>query len=312
METAIFNYLRYSKSLKWSRFLLSKSVPISDFRYDRGSDKVFIRSVNHSFSYGEFPVFFNGYNTYCEKFINNGFQFLFRENQFLLKIKELIFNIETLEELFIINEVFVDEVYSIESKSDYIVCDIGMNVGITSLYLSQFENIKYIYGFEPLRPTFESAEANLSLNKRFNRKITAYNFGLGNADKKIRINYDPQNKGNVGIKNLGRSVENALHVEEIELREASKSLKHITSAHPLCKFIIKMDCEGSEYDIVESLVNASMLREFNIFMIEWHRMEGYKNRINNLINCLKESNFLVLGPGDLDKVAGMIYCFANN
>lgn len=312
MKSTFLKLLRYTKNLRWTNFLSAMSVPVTDCRYDRETDRIFIRSVGHSFSFGEFPLFFQGYNKYCWKFIDNGFIFLFCDHTIFLKKNDLTIRVETEEELFIINEVFIENVYKIESKSDYIVCDIGMNVGITSLFFSQFDNIKLIYGFEPLKPTFECAGFNFALNKKNMPKIRPYNYGLSSADKLLQINYDPYNKGNVGIKNMHLAIKKNAQFEEIELKEASKTLLEIINAHPSKNILVKIDCEGSEYDIIENLASASILRSFNMFIIEWHNMDNHKSRIHNMINCLKENNFLVLGPGDLDKVAGMIYCFANN
>jgi FkbM family methyltransferase len=244
--------------------------------------------------------------------IDNGFTFSFNNNNIFLKKNGLNIRIETEEEFFIINEVFIENVYKIESNDDYIVCDIGMNVGITSLYFSQFENIKLIYGFEPLKPTFECAAHNFSLNKEHIAKIVPYNYGLSNADKTLLINYDPNNKGNVGIKNMHRILKEESSKEKIELKDASKALLEIISSHPSEKFLVKIDCEGSEYDIIENFESEAILRSVNIFIIEWHNMENHKVRVANMIQSFKNNNFLVVGPGDLDKVGGMIYCFANN
>lgn len=305
-------YFRYTKSLAWTNFLIKKSVPIHDFYLRKQDNKIFIRSVNHFFSYGDYPVFFDGYNDYCSKFVDNGIQFIFENNNMFLKINDITIKVETLEELFIINEVFLENMYKIESKSDYIAIDIGMNVGITSLYLSHFENIKKIYAFEPLRPTFDCAKVNLMLNQKYLPKIQASNFGLSNKNQIVEVIFNPLSKGNVGIKNSEIKTVAEKHVQKIELKEASNSLQEIIKNHPEAKFMVKLDCEGSEYDIVENLSGASMLPLFNIFMIEWHNMKGYKSRLINLINVFKDNNFLVLTIGSLDSGTGMIYCLNNN
>lgn len=309
METkaSYFEYLRYTKSLAWSKYLLEKSIPISDFNVNKKDNLVHIRSADHFFSPGDFPVFFDGYSKYCWKFLDNGFQFVFEQNEMFVKINELTIKVETLEELYIINEVFIENMYRIESKSDYIVFDIGMNVGITSLYFSQFDNIKAIYGFEPFKPTFECANVNVMLNKKYTSKIHLSNVGLSNADKSINLSFDPQNKGNVGIKNVGIYEGDTKQLEQIELKQASTSLQKIINEHPGNKIIVKLDCEGSEYDIIENLESASMLPAFNIFMIEWHKMDGYKSRLNNLIASLKKNGFVVFTIGSFDSEIGMIY-----
>jgi FkbM family methyltransferase len=307
-----FKYLRYTKSQEWSNFLFEKNIPIFDFNVSKKDNKVFIRSVNHFFSPEDFPVFFEGYSKYCWKFIDAGLLFVFEGKNMFVKINELTIKIETLEELFIINEVFLENMYRVESKAEYVVLDIGMNVGITSLYFSQFDNIKKIYAFEPLKPTFTCANANLILNKKYSPKVQAFNFGLSNKAQNIEVSFDPINKGNVGIKNAGITALSQKNVELIELREASKVLRQISEENPSTRFLVKLDCEGSEYDIFENLFSASMLPLFKIFIIEWHNMVGYKERLHNLINAFKECNFQVLTVGSLYNGTGMIYCFNDN
>ena len=65
-------------------------------------------------------------------------------------------------------------------------------------------------------------------------------------------------------------------------------------------------------DIIENLVNASLLPAFDVFMIEWHKMKGYKERLHHMINAFKENNFKVLTIGNLDSGTGMIYCIHSN
>ena len=304
-----FKYLRYTKSFTWSRSLSKKGIPISDFSVDKKNNRVYIRSAKHYFSFGSFPVFFNGYSKYYWKITDFGGQFIFENDKMFVKINELSFRIETLEELFIINEVFLERMYKIESNSDYIVFDIGMNVGITSLYLSQFDNIKSIYSFEPLNPTYVCALSNISRNPKYANKIKVNNYGLSNVDKEIELDYDPNNRGNIGVKNTFVNNIKAKQIEKIQLRCASEVLKDFIQKNTEIKFIVKMDCEGSEYDIIEDLVKANMLSKFDIFMIEWHNMEAYKPRLLRLIDSFKEYSFRVLTVGNLEAEAGMIYCF---
>src|SRR4051794_34508322 len=96
LKKAHFNYVRYTKSVSWSKYLFRKGIPITDFYYTREDDSVYIRSVGRSFSAGEFPVFFEGYRNYCWKFLNNGLQFVFNDGDMFVRIKDLTIRVETL------------------------------------------------------------------------------------------------------------------------------------------------------------------------------------------------------------------------
>ncbi|MDR2839810.1 MAG: hypothetical protein LBV75_00880, partial [Paludibacter sp.] len=69
-----------------------------------------------------------------------------------------------------------------DADQKYVVFDIGLNIAVTSLYLSQQKNIVKIYGFEPFKETFLQAEQNLLLNPELATKIQIFNFGLSDAD----------------------------------------------------------------------------------------------------------------------------------
>ncbi|MDB5200773.1 MAG: methyltransferase, FkbM family [Ferruginibacter sp.] len=302
----LYKYLRYTKSFHWSEFLLEHNIPIRDFAIDKKTGSVFIRPVAHSFKKGEYPVFFQGYAVYAWKFLNNGFEFVFNDQGFFVRIKELLIRIDTLEELYIINEVFIENTYRIETTASYVAFDIGMNVGITSLFLSQSANVTKIYSFEPFGPTFKCAEENILRNPATNGKISFYNYGLSDADKTISLPYDSSNKGNVGIKNIEG---NSGALQTIELKNAAASLGPLIARHAGERIVAKIDCEGSEYDIIESLEKEELLPAFDILMIEWHALEGYKQRLLQMIESFKKNNFQVICVGSLDHEAGMLYCF---
>ena len=37
-----------------------------------------------------------------------------------------------------------------------------------------------------------------------------------------------------------------------------------------CKFVLKMDCEGEEFSIIDDLNVYNLLEKFSFVMIEWH------------------------------------------
>ena len=300
-------YFRYTKNKYWSKFLIENGVQIPDFSYNKTSKKIYIRSVDAHFAVGEFPLFFKGYKKYCLKFIEFQFSFQFINKEMFLHKENLVFKIETLEELFIINEVFIENTYKINSQKEYVVFDIGMNVGIASLFFSQFNNIKKIYGFEPFEKTFKALSINLALNPVNNTKIEAFNYGLSNENKFMHCQFDNENRGNVGIKNNDFITLTSV-IEKVKFKNAAEVLEPYIKENYDMNKILKLDCEGSEYDILESLLSKNLVSEFDICIIEWHKMDNFKKRLFNIIEVLKKNNFIVLTIGSFQQEAGMIYC----
>ena len=72
------------------------------------------------------------------------------------------------------------------------------------------------------------------------------------------------------------------------------------------KIIVKIDCEGSEYEILERLNDTGLLPRYDVIIIEWH----YKGDAL-LRKILNDNNFKVLVREKHvpDSDSGMLYAF---
>jgi len=70
------------------------------------------------------------------------------------------------------------------------------------------------------------------------------------------------------------------------------------------KIILKIDCEGSEYEILERLNDTGLLPRFDVIMIEWH-IKGTAP----LRKILHDNNFDILSMGEHNMNIGMMYAF---
>jgi FkbM family methyltransferase len=239
-----------------------------------------------------------------------GASFAFREKDVLIAtINEINYNIQTFEELYILNEIITNGIYNFITSKAFAVIDIGLNVGFTSLYMAGNPRCKTTYSFEPFKATFNQALFNISLNHLLMDKITLFNYGLGNEARKMEINYDANMKGNMGINGIPAYIldQNPKIVkDEIEIKNAAAVLTPILSSIKDQKLnaVLKIDCEGAEYEIFDSLVQAQLLGQFNTIIIEWHAKGP-----GQLAMCLKEAGYALFSFNPVDIVAGMIYAF---
>ena len=226
----------------------------------------------------------------------------------VISFEGLKLELETKEEFLILNEVFIKEDYSFELKDDCIVVDIGANVGFSSLYFSRMDNVVKIFSYEPVKDTFNTANKNLD-QKNISKKTTLFNFGLGGKERKETFFYKHQAKGNSGLRgSLSQSYKNPENCETrvVEIKKASEVLETIFKENALYKKVLKIDCEGAEYEIIEDLVQADMMNKVDVIMMEWH---DYGPEI--LKKYLIDNNFTVFSGGSGSK-AGMIYAVLNN
>ena len=228
---------------------------------------------------------------------------------FIIHLNHLTYNIQTFEELFILNEIFINGIYNVSSTKKFALIDIGMNVGLTSIYFAQNPNCSSIYSFEPFKLTFEQAMLNLTLNPEIKDKIKSFNFGLGNYNKILTVTYDKEIKGNMGIHGIPDGLihqKQEMSNEEINIRDASEILYPIVNMlnDQDNEIILKIDCEGSEYDIFNSFEKSEILQYFNIILIEWH-FKGPEQ----ICLYLKKAGYRYLSFNPNNEISGMIYAF---
>ena len=213
--------------------------------------------------------------------------------------------IESSEEFFILKEVFIEKDYNLLSNESFVVFDIGMNIGISSLFFGLNKNVSQIYSFEPVMTTYQQALYNLELNPTYSHKIEALNFGLGGSTRVEKVLYNPQAKGNCGIRRDLSLVIDKDNGEEIEIniKDVSEVLPDLMAKHSGQKKVFKIDCEGAEYEIVQKLNDSNLLKDIDVLLIEWHD-KGAKI----LEEVLVANNFRVVSR-HLTSITGMIYAF---
>ena len=210
---------------------------------------------------------------------------------------DLTLKITTAEEIFIIYEIFERRCYDVIINSDFNVVDIGMNVGYASLFFAQNPKVNKIYGYEPFKPTFKEALANFEMNKKYAMKIIPKNFGLGSRSYTLSANYSGKQKG----KNTTLTSVNP-DVETIQLQCADEVIDSIIKQNPSANLMVKMDCEGAEFEIFEIYNDKKIPEQLIGFIIEWHNKDP-----QTIIDTLLENHFKVHNTvnGDL----GLITAF---
>ena len=223
------------------------------------------------------------------KFNNAGYSVERRSDEFYICGNGLCF---TINNLGLAGEVILGREYEFDTGGfDWVVIDIGLNVGLTSLYLARKPEIKKIYSFEPY-PTFDKAILNMGLNPELAQKIEAYHFGLSDIDVARNLPYDPKLSGcqsSISEKQnrlFGYSDQSA----KIELRRASDVLAPIfaDAGDSGRKVMIKIDCEGAEREIIPDLSAAGLLRRTGAIVMEYH-----DNYCDPLVEILERDGFSV-------------------
>lgn len=239
------------------------------------------------------------------------------DGKMLLKFGNISIAVQSKDEFNNVCEVFLNQTYNYyinNGKSD-VVLDIGMNIGDSALYFLNQNNIEKIYGYEPFNKTFTLAKQNLKKYLDNPEKIEIFQYGISNENAKRIIKFNSNMTcGQSTIFNI-REKAYTFYLngglikhddEEIEVKKASEVLSIIQRKYPDHNLILKMDCEGEEYCILENLLESGILNSITYIMLEWH----YKGK-DIILKYLKNAGFS-WWCNDKDSNMGLIYAYKNH
>jgi FkbM family methyltransferase len=210
----------------------------------------------------------------------------------IVDVSGLKFYANTVDDVSLTHEVLFDQVYRIDIARPALTIDIGMNLGLSCLTFARHPNIRMVHGYEPFHSTFDRAIRNLKLNPRLSDKIVPHCIGLSNYSDDADINtFDVEWSGSMSIF-PNRSGEGPSH--HVAIRDAALELGPIIKQARQDKLdvILKVDCEGSEFAIFESLHKADLFRHISAVMTEWHAFVEGKD-LADLLDPLKQAGFIV-------------------
>jgi FkbM family methyltransferase len=219
-----------------------------------------------------------------------GFNVALKDNDVILSKDDISFYARCADDMNLVGEIFLEQVYRFESARPTVVIDIGMNIGLVSMQFSKNSCVERVYSFDPFQSTYDRALANLSLNPEWSRKIVPTRVGISDEDGKLALNVvdtdDSGSRSTIEVSEGGIVI-------ELDLEKASNVVRRVRAAHPDCDIVMKVDCEGAEFGIFQNLAAEGLLTEVSTFMVEWHNAFPGKNQAD-LIAPLKNAGFTVI------------------
>jgi FkbM family methyltransferase len=127
-----------------------------------------------------------------------------------------------------------------------VILDIGSNIGSSILFFHEQFPTARIYGFEPNPDTFQLLQKNVASLP----SVQVFNYGLGAADANIAVPFDGADFSRFLSKDKTADWSGPLFPTSCQIRHAG----HVVRNLDLIKVdLIKIDCEGAEYDILTAL-----------------------------------------------------------
>jgi len=165
-------------------------------------------------------------------------------------------------------------------KKDSIIIDIGANIGVFSLYAA-LSGAKKVYAIEPSLEAFNVLCENIRINHLEN-VIIPFNKAISNIDNDV-VRF-PRSSSPYNRINNSQCTSNQTEYQEVQTMTVNALLDN---NNILDVDLLKMDCEGAEFDIIPSLNENSMAR------IKEIRMECHGDP-NQLIDRLVSNGYVVV------------------
>jgi FkbM family methyltransferase len=242
-----------------------------------------------------------GFKRYIELFkhIQNPFEYILHKNErfkrsliFTTKPNSIQFPV-ALPLYQVFKEIFLEDVYNIEAvvkqmPQKPVIIDIGANAGFFDvLILSKIKDAK-IFAYEPIPRNTQQIKTVLDANPAIKNNVIVHQVAVtGTPGDKIDLYIESENDNSVIasiFSDFNSSNANKISVDTITLTDIFLK-NELTEVD-----IMKVDCEGSEYDIFYN-TDPAIIRRAKMLLLEVHDLDEKKNNITAMSKFLVEIGY---------------------
>lgn len=242
-----------------------------------------------------------GFRRYIELFkhIQNPFEYILHKNDrfkrsliFTTKPNKIQFPV-ALPLFQVFKEIFMEDVYNIKDvvkqmPQKPIIIDIGANAGFFDvLILSKIKHAK-IFAYEPIPRNTQQIKTVLDANPSIKDHVIVHQVAVtGTPGEKIDLYIESENDNSVIasiFSDFNSSNANKISVHTITLTDIILK-NNLTEVD-----IMKVDCEGSEYDIFYN-TDPALIRRAKMLLLEVHDLDEDKNNITAMHKFLVDIGY---------------------
>jgi FkbM family methyltransferase len=185
-------------------------------------------------------------------------------------------------------EIFMDECYLAGLEKDIspgaTIIDVGANAGYFTLFAADQFPQSRIFSFEPVPVNYNQLQRHSNLNK--NRDIKCYPLAVAGQTGEITLSFDAHDSFTTSA-----TMFKQVNAEEDSLKVSCVSLQELMDEHNITKCdLLKMDCEGAEYDILYN-TSAGSLQRIDQIAMEVHSGKEDDQNIDALEVFLQRHGF---------------------
>jgi len=192
-----------------------------------------------------------------------------------------------MREIFKLREYKVAEEKIAEAR---VILDVGAHAGFFTLYCRILNPSADVYAMEPIPENIEALKEHVEKNNMEGVEIIEAALAKATEKRKIVITEDSHNN----------------FLDEAGEKEVQAySFKDFCDKNDLARVdVLKMDIEGGEYEIVESM-DEEDFKKVGAFILEYHEKEKVRGEIESR---LRENGFGArVFPSQFDKTMGFLF-----
>jgi FkbM family methyltransferase len=229
--------------------------------------------------------------------ITNKSYFLKLKNQLCFEVRYGSNDIGMLLEFYRLNPYH--QLNSFKIKDGDIVIDLGANIGVFTLNAALNNPNGIIYCFEPMEDNYQALTNNVNSNKKISTCIKMFEVAITNYNGTIDFNINKDSAFHSIVNTNSSTIINTVSVK-------CQTFSSFLNKEQIDKVdFLKVDIEGSEYDMIYSLTDSDF-NKIRKIVFEVHPLEDGRN-MNTLSNYLQTKNFEPIDCGN-----NMLYALNKN
>jgi len=275
--------LRNRDIITVSRFLYPRIIYYSKYIENMTKDNIYLKINNKTFQLPLKEIEISGVGSVIEPLKSGWLYYKSYWEKNNIKFKHVYGAIY---------QVFDEEDYRFLNVKDKNVLDIGAFVGDSPIYFI-LKGAKKVYAIEPHPDAYKEMLENIKLNN-MQDKIIPINMGINYEKDDINIHIKAVNTQGTLLKSEGNGI-----------KVPAGKLSDIIDKYNIDAQVIKMDCEGCEYDII--LKDYDTIKEFDEIEFEYHAYNK-KIPVNKLLEKLGKDFECKFIRGGINEKIGILHC----
>ena len=192
----------------------------------------------------------------------------------------------------VFKEIFMEDFYDIDRlvkklPEEPVIIDVGANAGLFDVLIYSKIKAPTVFAYEPMPANVEVFQKTINDNERLSA-IHLYQAAVTGTEKEFIDLYTEDTVANTVVSSVFSDFNGA---NSKKLQVPAKSLSSIITGHELERVdLLKLDCEGSEYDIIYN-TNEAVLQQVGLMVIEVHHIDDERCNLPSLDAYLQNAGY---------------------